>query len=152
MDIFSTHNTTMYTPNWDSQDRICSAFVLPANTKQSTHETTQRMCQVDIGPNLSGSFEYAQGQFLRLSSTLQYHQTGSSQVDAISKAQKYSRNNYWKHLQKKYFFSKKLFLKFFFEPSIFLSRTMPKNSKRGHSGSLNVFTNRKLQKMQGGTL
>ena len=26
---------------------------------------------------------------------------------------------------------------------------MPKNSKRGHSGSLNVFTNRKLQKMQG---
>ena len=28
----------------------------------------------------------------------------------------------------------------------FLSRTMPKNSKRGHSGSLNVFTNRKLQK------
>ena len=23
---------------------------------------------------------------------------------------------------------------------------MPKNSKRGHSGSLNVFTNRKLQK------
>ena len=26
------------------------------------------------------------------------------------------------------------------------SRTMPKNSKRSHSGSLNVFTNRKLQK------
>ena len=36
---------------------------------------------------------------------------------------------------------------FFFEKSIFLeSRTMPKNSKRGHSGSLNNFTNRKLQK------
>ena len=36
---------------------------------------------------------------------------------------------------------------FFFKKSIFLeSRTMPKNSKRGHSGSLNVFTNRKLQK------
>ena len=35
----------------------------------------------------------------------------------------------------------------FFQKSIFLeSRTMPKNSKRGHSGSLNVFTNRKLQK------
>ena len=47
MDIFSTHNTTMYTPNWDSQDRICSAFVLPANTNQSTHETTQRMSPVD---------------------------------------------------------------------------------------------------------
>ena len=30
---------------------------------------------------------------------------------------------------------------------IFLEiRTMPKDSKRGHSGSLNVFTNRKLQK------
>ena len=44
-------------------------------------------------------------------------------------------------------FSRKLFLKFFFEKSIFLeSRAMPKNSKRGHSGSLNVFTNRKLQK------
>ena len=27
---------------------------------------------------------------------------------------------------------------------------MPKNSKRGHLGSLNVFTNRKLEKMQGG--
>ena len=44
------------------------------------------------------------------------------------------------------FFQKK-FEKFFFEKKFFLeSRTMPKNSKRGHSGSLNVFTNRKLQK------
>ena len=50
--------------------------------------------------------------------------------------------NIWKN----YFFQK--ILKFFFrKKSIFLeSRTMPKNSKRGHSGSLNVFTNRKLQK------
>ena len=73
------------------------------------------------------------------------NKTGSSQVGAISKAQKYSKNNYWKHLEK-LFFQKKM-LKFFFEKSIFLkSRTMPKNSKRGHSGSLNVFTNRKLQK------
>ena len=46
----------------------------------------------------------------------------------------------------------KIFLKknlkiFFSKKSIFLeSRTMPKNSKRGHSGLLNVFTNRKLQK------
>ena len=68
--------------------------------------------------------------------------TGSSQVGAISKAQKYSKNNYWKHLEtffqkKNLNFSKKYFLE---------SRTMPKNSKRGHSGSLNVFTNRKLQK------
>ena len=28
---------------------------------------------------------------------------------------------------------------FFFESIFFKSRTMPKNSKRGHSGSLNVF-------------
>ena len=73
------------------------------------------------------------------------NKTGSSQVGAISKAQKHSKNNYWKHLEKLFFFQKKL--KFFFGKSIFLeSRTMPKNSKRGHSGSLNVFTNRKLQK------
>ena len=46
----------------------------------------------------------------------------------------------------KNFFQKKIW-NFFFEKSIFLeSRTMPENSKRGHSGSLNVFTNRKLQK------
>ena len=29
--------------------------------------------------------------------------TGSSQVGAISKAQKYSKNNYWKHLEKLFF-------------------------------------------------
>ena len=28
----------------------------------------------------------------------------------------------------------------------FKNRTMPKNSDRGHSGSMNVFTNRKLQR------
>ena len=50
--------------------------------------------------------------------------------------------NIWKN----YFFQKKFEI-FFSKKSIFLeSRTMPKNSKRGHSGSLNVFTNRKLQK------
>ena len=48
-----------------------------------------------------------------------------------SKAQKYSKNNYLKHLEK-LFFSKKSFENFFFEKSIFIS--------------LNVFTNRKLQK------
>ena len=36
------------------------------------------------------------------------NKTGSSQVGAISKAQKYSKNNYWKHLEK-LFFSKKKF-------------------------------------------
>ena len=43
------------------------------------------------------------------------------------------------------FFSKK-FLKFFFEKKVFLSRTMPKNSKRGHSGSFNVFYKPKTSK------
>ena len=38
----------------------------------------------------------------------------------------------------KKFFSK-IFLKFFSKKKYFLSRTMPKNSKRGHSGSFNVF-------------
>ena len=38
------------------------------------------------------------------------NKTGTSQVGAISKAQKYSRNNYWKHLEKKIFsFQKKAF-------------------------------------------
>ena len=32
------------------------------------------------------------------------NKTGTSQVGAISKAQKYSRNNYWKHLEKINFF------------------------------------------------
>ena len=50
--------------------------------------------------------------------------------------------NIWKN-----YIQKKILKIFFSKKSIFLeSRTMPKNSKRGHSGSLNVFTNRKLQK------
>ena len=36
------------------------------------------------------------------------NKTGTSQVGAISKAQKYSRNNYWKHLEK---FKKSIWLK-----------------------------------------
>ena len=57
--------------------------------------------------------------------------------------QRTTMGNIWKN----YFFQKKIFESFFFEKSIFLeSRTMPKNSKRGHSGPLIVFTNRKLQK------
>ena len=39
-----------------------------------------------------------------------YNKTGTSQVGAISKAQKYSRNNYWKHLKKKIVFFKKKYL------------------------------------------
>ena len=47
----------------------------------------------------------------------------------------------WKKKFKKSNFGKKIFEKVFLK-----SRAIPKNSKRGHSGSLNVFTNRKLQK------
>ena len=39
----------------------------------------------------------------------------------------------------KIFFSKKNFWFFFRKKKYFLGRTMPKNSKRGHSGSFNVF-------------
>ena len=49
------------------------------------------------------------------------NKTGSSQVGAISKAQKYSKNNYWKHLEK--FFSKKILKIFFFEKSIFFRKS-----------------------------
>ena len=40
---------------------------------------------------------------------LQTNKTGTSQVGAISRAQKYSRNNYWKYLKKNNFFPKKIF-------------------------------------------
>ena len=53
----------------------------------------------------------------------------------LKNSQRTTIGNIWKNIFKKNF--KNIFLK---------SRTMPKNSKRGHSGSLNVFTNRKLQK------
>ena len=46
---------------------------------------------------------------------------------------------------KKIFFSKKLFLNFF-SKKYFLSSTMPKNSKRGYSGSFNVFYKPKTSK------
>ena len=102
-------------------------------------------------PDLASGAQVVSGLFLKSGPisvrivVWRKNMTGSSQVGAISKAQKYSKNNYWKHLEK--FFSKKKFWIFFSKKSIFLeSRTMPKNSKRGHSGSLNVFTNRKLQK------
>ena len=91
-------------------------------------------------------FQQVNNQRRKFKSSSQENKTGSSQVGAISKVRKYSKNNYWKHLEKLFFFKKK-FLEFFFRKKYFLeSCTMPKNSKRGHSGSLNVFTNRKLQK------
>ena len=59
----------------------------------------------------------------------------------LKNIQRTTIGNIWKN-----FFQKK-FEFFFRKKYIFLEiRTMPKNSKRGHSGSLNVFTNRKLQK------
>ena len=51
-----------------------------------------------------------------------YNKTGSSQVGAISKARKYSKNNYWKHLEK-LFFSKKIFLKIFFRKKYFFRKS-----------------------------
>ena len=59
----------------------------------------------------------------------------------LKNIQRTTIGNIWKN----YLFSKKFF-EFFFRKKYFLeSRTMPKNSKRGHSGSLNVFTNRKCK-------
>ena len=49
------------------------------------------------------------------------NKTGSSQVGAISKAQKYSKNNYWKHLEKLFFSKKKL--KFFFRKKYFFRKS-----------------------------
>ena len=68
----------------------------------------------------------------------------------LKSIQRTTIGNIWK----KYFFQKKIFENIFFrKKSIFLeSRTMPKNSKGGHSGSLNVFTNQNFKKMQGVTL
>ena len=59
----------------------------------------------------------------------------------LKNIQRTTIGNIWKKFFQKNFFEI-FFRKIFFSES----RTMPKNSKRGHSGSLNVFTNRKLQK------
>ena len=48
-------------------------------------------------------WELFEGPTARMRNT---NKTGSSQVGAISKAQKYSKNNYWKHLEKFFFFQK----------------------------------------------
>ena len=66
----------------------------------------------------------------------EFNKTGTSEVGAISKAQKHSRNNYWKHLDKK-FFSKKVFFK--------------KKSHNAEKLKKRLFRNRNLTKMQGGT-
>ena len=48
------------------------------------------------------------------------NKTGTSQVGAISKAQKYSMNNYWKHL--KNFFQKVFLENFFLQKKYFLKK------------------------------
>ena len=53
--------------------------------------------------------------------SLKKNKTGSSQVGAISKDRKYSKNNYWKHL-KNYFFQKKI-LNFFFRKKLFFKKS-----------------------------
>ena len=58
------------------------------------------------------------------------NKTGSSQVDAISKAHKYSRNNYWKHLQKLIFFIKIIFEILFQKKCFFKSHNVEKLRKR----------------------
>ena len=57
-------------------------------------------------------YEHSQSQMVKhpkhfRETASKYNKTGTSQVGAISKAQKFSRNVYWKHLEK--FFFKKVF-------------------------------------------
>ena len=60
-------------------------------------------------------------EFRNLSDMVMTNKTGSSQVGAISKAQKYSKNNYWKHLEN--FFSKKNIENFFFRKKYFFRKS-----------------------------
>ena len=53
--------------------------------------------------------------------SLKKNKTGSSQVGAISKAQKYSKNNYWQHLEKLFF--SKFFEIFFSEKKYFFRKS-----------------------------
>ena len=76
------------------------------------------MCRIKIWQTASKIFIPPINEFVKLRETSPNpNKTGSSQVGAISKAQKYSKNNYWKHLEKN-FFSKKNF-DFFSKKSIF---------------------------------
>ena len=70
------------------------------------------------------------------------NKTGTSQVGAISKAQKYSRNNYWKHLE--IFFSKKVFFK--------KSHNAKKLKKRPFRLIKRFYKPKTSKKMQGGPL
>ena len=64
------------------------------------------------------------------------NKTGSSQVGAISKAQKYSKNNYWKHLEK--LFLKKNFENFFFEKFFFRKSHNAEKLKKSTLGTIKI--------------
>ena len=70
--------------------------------------------------------------------------TPMSQVGAISKAQKYSRNNYWKHLEKIIFSNKSIWLK--------KSHNAEKPKKRSFRLIKRFLLTENFKKMQGGTL
>ena len=91
-------------------------------------------------------------QCFRTERNFSFNKTGSSQVGAISKAQKYSKNNYWKHLEK-LFFSKKNF-EFFFEKKYFFrkSHNAEKLKKRPFRVIKRFYKPKTSKKMQGVTL
>ena len=82
--------------------------------------------------------------------SLKKNKTGTSQVGAIPKAQKYSMNNYWKHLEKIIFQGKIIFGK-----KIFKKRKRSHNAENSKEAiqAHSTFSQQKTsKKMQGGTL
>ena len=71
------------------------------------------------------------GRTILVFSGVSNNKPGTAQVGFISKAQKYSRNNNWKNLEKLFFLSKKYLVE--------KSRIFLKNPKRDPLGLLNVF-------------
>ena len=82
-----------------------------------------------------------------------FNQTGSSQVSAISKVQNYSKNNYWKQLEKLFFFQKNK-LNFFFRKKVFFkkSHNAEKLKKRPFRLIKRFYKPKTSKKMQGVTL
>ena len=76
------------------------------------------------------------------------NKTGLSQVGAISKAQKYSKNNYWKHLEKLFFQKKNFRKKVFFRKS----HNAEKLKKRPFRLIKRFYKPKTSKKMQGVTL
>ena len=113
---------------------------------QALPELKQRQCQVVCDTSDIDEIQKFRGKdppqphLVKRFDIVCRNKTGTSQVGAISKAQKNSRNNKWKHLET-FFFKKVFCLK---------SRTMPENSERVHLGSLNVFYKPKTSKKRKG--